>query len=130
MSQQQEDGQQEEGEGGLDAMPVYPDKGPDRDEMAASYLPEQDDWLAKTVLDLNDPHAAAALSQFYRLFPEVDDLQEVIDGFSDEFYRGKTSVGGAARQDYQRLLEAMHGGNASEEAKRWQRMLGVDMDEE
>lgn len=85
-------------------------KGPDREDMMASYLPEQDDWLAKTILELNDPGRIAALGQFDTMFPEVEDLQPVIDEFLDQLLRGRTSTGGASRDDYRKIFTAMYGG--------------------
>lgn len=90
--------------------------GPDREEMMASYLPEQDDWLAKTILELNDPGRIAALSQFGTMFPEVEDLQPVIDEFLDELMRGRTSQGGASREDYRKIFMSMYGGNPDDSA--------------
>lgn len=116
-------------DGEKDVDVLYPGRGPDREEMAADWLPAEDDWLAKTVLDLNDPHAVAALRQFDQMFPEVDDLQPVIDDFIDEFLKGRTSVKGQGRKEYQRAIEAMFGGHPDSEANKWGAMmtaLGAD----
>lgn len=120
----------EDGESGeKDVDVLYPGRGPDREEMAAEWLPAEDDWLAKTVLDLNDPHAVAALRQFDQMFPEVDDLQPVIDEFIDEFLKGRTSIEGQGRKEYQRAIEAMFGGHPDSESNKWGAMmtaLGAD----
>ena len=108
---------------------IYPGRGPDRDQMASSYLPEQEEWIAKTHLDLNDPQAAAALSQFHRMFPEVEDAQDVIDGFTREFFKGRTSIGGESRNEYQRIIESMFGGHPDTETKRFAALLGADEEE-
>lgn len=83
--------------------------GPGREEMASDYLPESDDWLAKTLLDVNDPAAIAALRNLGEIYPEVDDLQPLVDGVLDEFLRGKTSVGGRSREEYRKILMSMYG---------------------
>lgn len=83
--------------------------GPGREEMAGDYLPESEDWLAKTLLDVNDPAAIAALSNLGEIYPEVDDLQPLVDGVLDEFLRGKTSVGGRSREEYRKILMSMYG---------------------
>lgn len=85
-------------------------RGPDREDMVSSYIPEQEDWLAKTVLDINDPGRIAALREFGTIFPEVEDLQPVIDEFLDRFLRGKTSLGGMSRGEYQDIFMSMYGG--------------------
>jgi hypothetical protein len=91
------------------------DSGPGRDEMAADYLPGDDDWLAKTHLDVGDPAAIAALRNFAEIYPEVDDLQPLIDGALDELLRGRTSVGGMSREEYRSILENMYGGKSGDE---------------
>lgn len=91
------------------AEAFFQDSGPGREEMASSYLPEEDDWLAKTLLDVNDPAAIAALRNLGEIYPEVDDLQPLVDGVLDEFLRGKTSVGGRSREEYRKILMSMYG---------------------
>jgi len=118
----------EDGNNEPDAQPVYPSRGPDREEMVAAYLPKEEEWLAKTVLDLNDPAAVAALGEFGAMFPEVDDLQPIIDEFVQEFLKGRTSIGGEGREEYGDIFKAMYGGNIDDETKRWAAMLGADED--
>lgn len=120
-------------EGQAEAQPIYPSRGPGRDEMVNAYLPDEDDWVAKTVLDLNDPHAVSVLKQFYRMFPEVDDLQPLIDEFSEEFLKGRTSIGGKGRGEYQRIFESMYGGHPDQEGKAasaFVQALGGDTDDD
>lgn len=91
------------------AEAFFRDGGPGREEMASDYLPDSDDWLAKTLLDVSDPAAIAALSNLGEIYPEVDDLQPLVDGVLDEFLRGKTSVGGRSREEYRKILMSMYG---------------------
>jgi hypothetical protein len=115
------------------AQPIYPSRGPGREDMVHSYLPDEDDWPAKTQLDLTDPHAVSALQQFEKLFPEVDDLQPVIDEFVEEFLKARTSVGGDARDEYNRIFESMFGGHpdqGSKAAGAFVKALGGDLDED
>jgi hypothetical protein len=124
-----EDGDGDSGEDQLDAQPFYPSKGPDREGMASDYLPGEDQWLAKTRLDLNDPHAVAALRQMDEMYPEVEDLQPMINGFVDDFLVGRTSVNAAGREDYRTILINMFGGSTQEQmAERWGQLLGADED--
>lgn len=92
-------------------------RGPNREDMVSSYLPAAEDWPAKTVLELNDPGRIAALAQFDRLFPEVEDLQPVINEFLDQFLRAKTSVAGMSRSEYQSIFESMYGGRPNDDKK-------------
>lgn len=98
----------------MDSQVAFPESGPDKMEMTASYLPEDDDWPAKSILDVGDPAAIAALSQLGQMFPEVDDLQPLVDGFVEEFLKSRTSVGGKSREEYRDMIMAMHGGNVGE----------------
>lgn len=91
------------------AEAIFPSQGPNREGMVSEYLPEQHDWEAKTNLDLSDPAAIAALSNFGRMFPEVDDLQPLIDDFLTHFLKSKTSVKGASRDEYRKIFMAMYG---------------------
>lgn len=88
---------------------IFPNQGPNREGMVSDYLPEQDDWEAKTKLDLSDPAAIAALSNFGRMFPEVDDLQPLIDDFLEHFLKSKTSVHGQSRDEFRKIFMAMYG---------------------
>lgn len=88
---------------------IFPNRGPNREGMVSEYLPEQHDWEAKTNLNLSDPAAIAALSNFGRMFPEVDDLQPLIDDFLEHFLKSKTSVAGKSRDEYRKIFMAMYG---------------------
>lgn len=115
-----------------EAQPFYPSRGPDREGMVDGYLPEEDDWVAKTVLDLQDPHAVAALGQFETMFPEVEDLQPMIDEFTEEFLKGRTSIAGSGRREYNRIFESMFGGHPEDDANKWGALataLGADEDD-
>lgn len=108
------------------------DSGPNRDEMVSAFLPEGDDWDAKTILDLEDPAAVAALRQFGQLFPEVDNLQPVIDEFLADFLKTRTSVGGQGRSEYVDILKAMYGANDGDDdfANAFASALGADVEED
>lgn len=97
------DGQQEQ------PQVLRPQSGPDKDEMASDYLPEGEDWLAKTALDINDPQRVAALHQFGEMFPEVEGLQPMIDEFVQDFLKGRTSVNAQSREEYTKILQSMFG---------------------
>lgn len=110
---------------------IMPGRGPDRDEMAADYLPAAEDWMAKTALDLNDPQAVAALMQFAQMFPEVDDLQPIIDEFSTDFMKARTSVNAQSRTEYNRIIESMFGGHPDDDGvNKFAAALAGDLDDE
>jgi len=93
---------------------IFANSGPDREEMIAAYLPESDDWEAKTILDLDDPRAVAALKNMDKMYPEVEGLQPLIDSFLEEFLKSRTSVGGQSREDFRDMLISMFGGDTSD----------------
>lgn len=95
------------------AQAFFPESGPDKNDMTASYLPDDDEWLAKTHLDVGDAAAIAALSELGTMFPEVDDLQPLVDGFLEEYLKGKISENDA-RDEFKDILVSMHGGNVGE----------------
>lgn len=110
-----------------EAQPWYPSTGPDREEMVNAYLPGESEWGAKTVLDLNDPHAVAALKEFEKMFPEVDDLQPLIDEFIEEFLRDRISIRGQSRDEFNRIYESMFGGHPDTETQRWASLVAGDI---
>ena len=114
MSQEQANGEEDS----APARALFEQSSVDRDEMAENYLPESEDWDAKTVLDLGDPAAVSALRQLGVMFPEVDDLQPLVDSFLADYTKSKTSVGGASRDEYKSILVSMYGGNIDEETAR------------
>lgn len=97
--------------------------GPEPNEMAESFLPDEDHWVAKTQLDLEDPGRVAVLRQMGEIYPEVDDLQPVIDAFLDEFLPAKTSIGGQSREDAKEILTAMYGDHGSDDSKKGQMLM-------
>lgn len=82
-------------------------RGPGKTELASEFLPGE--TVEKTILDLEDPHRVAVLRQLDQLYPEVAELQSVIDPFLDEFLQAKPSIGGQSRQEAVEVLKAMHG---------------------
>jgi len=111
------------------AEPVFPESGPGREEMVSSYLPEDEDWQAKTILDVSDPAAIAALRSFDTMFPEVEELQPLIDGFLDDFMTTRTSVGGASRDEYRKIMMAMFGKGDGDSDRSTSLKLVADDDE-
>ncbi len=109
-------------------QPVFPGRGPNREGMASEYIPEEDDWLAKTHLDINDPAAVSALRNLDAMFPEVDDLQPLVDDFLDDFLKSKTSVDGRSRHEYKSILMSMFGGSPDGEESSALKLVAADDD--
>ena len=118
------DGEEEEEQ----AQPVFPNRGPNREGMVSGYLPEDEDWLAKTHLDVNDPAAVSALRNLDQMFPEVDDLQPLVDDFLDDFLKSKTSVKGMSRDEYKNILMGMFGASGDDEESSALKLVAADDD--
>lgn len=90
---------------------LIPDSGPDRDEMAAAFFPAEDEQQGKTILDINDPGRVAVLKQLTSLFPEIEEMEPVLDEFLDDFMQSRTSVQGKSRDEISDILISMYGGS-------------------
>jgi hypothetical protein len=127
MSQQESNGQDPDDEEEVPEA-IFPDSGPGREEMVSDYLPESDDWAAKTHLNVSDPAAIAALRNMEKMFPEVRDLQPLIDESLDEFLKSRTSVRGRSREEFKSILQAMYGKSDSDEGGSRLELVAADDD--
>lgn len=115
-----------------DVQSVVMDQGPNREEMVQSFIAKEDEWGAKTALELHDPAVIAALRQFGTIFPQVEDLQPSIDQFLDEFLMLRTSLEGKSRDEIRDILMAMYGksgGSGGDFGRAFARALGAEDDE-
>lgn len=113
------------------AEAVSLDRGPNREEMMDNFLPESEEWEAKTILDLTDPAAVAALSQIGQFYPEVDDLQDPVDDFLTMFLKSRTSVAGKSRDEIKAILQSAFGGTPEDNAANaFASMLAGDLDDD
>lgn len=83
-------------------------------ELLANYLPEQDDFGAKTRLDENHPELISALELLTHLYPEVSDMEDELKQFTHSYEKRLTSVDGKSRDEFVRILEALTGGRGAE----------------
>jgi len=121
------DGSESESEDDV-AEPVFPQSGPGREEMVASYLPGENEWQAKSNVDPTDPAAIAALREFGDIYPEVGELQELIDHFLDDFLQTKTSVRGRSREEYREIMMSMYGGSSGYKSNFAMELVAADED--
>lgn len=116
------------------ANTMYPETGPDREEMVGDYLPEKHEWVAKTYLDREDPRAVAALGQMDNMFRELDPKhQDIIDGVLTDYFKAKTSVYNAehksSREEYESIITGMWG-KAKEAAASGASLLAMDVEQD
>lgn len=102
-----DDGQSEEEE------PQYRvnKKGPDREEMVETYIPSEDQWVAKSVLDIHDPGRVSGLKIKKELFPWGERHQPKIDNYLETFLPARTSVEGNSRKELLKIFTSMFGVN-------------------
>lgn len=91
------------------------EKGPDREEMANAFMPGDDEWDAKSLLDINDPGRIALLSIYSDVVPGMNPLQPVLDEFVEEFLKSRTSVDGLSREEIKGILQSMYGKSPDEQ---------------
>jgi hypothetical protein len=108
------------GYGGRDAKPL---------DLLSDYLPEQEDYGAKTVLTREQVHLLAGLEQLVRFYPELEHREEVITEWIAAYEKRMTSVHGLSRDDFLEILVAMQGGSVDNEKSRGilEKVLEADM---
>jgi hypothetical protein len=110
------------GYGGKDAKPM---------DLLADYLPEQEDYGAKTVLTRNQVHMLASLEQLIKFYPELEHREEIITEWIAAYEKRMTSVHGLSRDDFLEILVAMQGGSVDNEKTRGilEKVLDADVGE-
>jgi len=94
----------------------YKDSGNDTEpiELLANYLPDTQDYGAKTILDESHPELISALELLPSLYPEVQEFEDELLQFLNNYEKRLTSVDGRSRDEFVRILEALTGGRAGE----------------
>lgn len=102
--------------------------GADREEMVSEYLPDDEDWDAKTQLDIDDPHKLALIRNYSDVMPEMSHWQGTLDKFATDFVKAQTSVAGDSRSDYRAILTSMFGSkdDGREAVSAFAKALGAD----
>jgi hypothetical protein len=106
--------------------------GADREEMVAEYLPAEEDWDAKTQLDIDDPHKLALIRNYEDVMPEMSHWQPTLDKFATDFLKARTSVAGDSRNDYRKILMSMFGSTDDENSamNAFAQALGAEDDDD
>lgn len=109
------------GYGGQDRKPV---------EILSDYLPEKEDYAAKTVLTKEQVHLLAGLEQLTVFYDEVEQYDEVIEEWIKAYEKRLTSVQGLSRQEFLEILVAMQGGSVDKESQKGmlEKILSTDLD--
>lgn len=124
--EEKEDGESEED---VEDAVFRAERGPNREGMTSDYMPHENQWEAKTVLDVGDPAALAAVAQYGKITGD-DELQAIIDNAISIFLPAKTSVRGQSRDEYRDMIMSMFGGKVdSDSPAAWARAFGA-MDED
>lgn len=87
-------------------------------ELISDYLPEKEDYGAKTVLTHEQVHLLAGLEQLTAFYPELSQYDRLITQWIASYEKRMTSVNGLSRSDFLQILVAVSGGSVNEsEAK-------------
>lgn len=112
------------GYGGQDRKPV---------DLLSDYLPEKEDFAAKTVITKEQVHLLAALDQLAVMFDEIEEYDEMITDWIKAYEKRLTSVHGLSRSEFLEILVAMQGGSKSDDSERQgmlEKVLGSDFGED
>lgn len=111
-------------------------RGLERLDLVDAYLPEEDEWEAKTILDVGDPARVAALDVFDRLFPSCAHQQDIRSRFVEMWMKSRISrsikddgyTQGQSRKDFKELLMATFGqGPEEKNANKFFSALAADL---
>lgn len=91
-------------------------------DLVGDYLPEKEDFAAKTVLEKGQPEIMAAVEQLTDLYPEIAHMSETLVDFLHKFEKRQTSVNGRSRDEFLDILTSMFGGSTSSVEERTKRM--------
>lgn len=79
-------------------------------DLINNYLPEKNDYEAKTILKPNHPQKIATLKALPLMIPEIKDHSEVIDTWLDHYLKSITSIEGMSRDEFLQILNSLSGG--------------------
>lgn len=97
------------GYGGKDQTPM---------DLLSNYLPEKNDYGAKTVLTPEQVHLLAALEQITKAYPELEEFDDMIKEWIASYEKRMTSVHGLSRDEFVQILVSMNGGSTDLEESR------------
>jgi hypothetical protein len=97
-----------------DLMFGYANNGQDTTklDLINDYLPEKQDYSAKTVLSEEHPEIMAAIENLTGLYPEIAHMEDTLVQFVLAFEKRQISVEGRSRQEFLDILAGLSGGNA------------------
>jgi len=89
----------------------YGGQGQSPMDLMADYLPETNDYGAKTVLSKEHVHLLAGLEQLITFYPELEHREDVITEWIAAYEKRMTSVHGLSRDQFLKILVSMNGGS-------------------
>lgn len=82
-------------------------------DLLSDYVPEKEDWGAKTKLKDEQVAKLIAVEMLPDLYPELEHRRGLIYQWIDQYEKRLTSVGGMSRAEYHDILVAISGGRVS-----------------
>lgn len=80
-------------------------------DLMADYLPDNDDYGAKTVLTKEQVSLLAGLEQLLEFYPELSHRDGVVEEWIAAYEKRMTSVHGLSRDQFLKILVSMNGGS-------------------
>lgn len=81
-------------------------------DLIGDYLPEKNDYSAKTFLAEEHPEAMAGIESLTELYPEIAHMEDALIEFVARFEKRQISVNGRSRQEFLDILAGLSGGEA------------------
>jgi len=102
----------------------YENSGQDTSKLdiIQDYLPEQNDYPAKTVLSEQHPEIIAAIENLTEMYPEIEHMEDMLMDFVAKFEKRQISVNGRSREEFLDILAGLSGGKRSDLEERQSRM--------
>lgn len=109
------------------------DEDVDPMELISAYLPNEDDWSAKTRLHESHPEKLKGVELLTEFYPEIAEYDDVLKEWVDDYEKRLTSVEGVGREEYVKILEALTGGQGTtvaEDSSILQKVMSSDGDDD
>lgn len=92
---------------------------------ADKWFPDWDQWQGKTRITPRQARALAAVRALPLMWEELEDLEPFLDQFVRDYEMYLTSIDGVAREQHADILRSMFGGEAEQEERRRDMIMGA-----
>lgn len=78
-------------------------------DFVAQWFPDEDEWQGKTQVTWEQAQAMAVLRHLPKAYPELEGMEDFLDGVIRDYEMYLTSVEGESRDQQRRILESLFG---------------------